>query len=160
MDIESESPQSRSHYKLITIIAVVAVGLIVSVIIFNKRGQHPSQTSVFTQAKLIVNFPLYSPNGYIIDSSSVSSTSQLVNFSYKLNSGSVVVSEQSKPPIMETVKKIKEFSTSIGPAYIADLEGHPTGFILTDKTLVIISKADAAEVDQLQQSMVTFKLVN
>ena len=55
------------------------------------------------------------------------------------------IAQQAKPPTTEEVNKTQEFKLSIGDAYTADVEGRTTGFVKTDKTLIIVS---GASVDQ------------
>jgi hypothetical protein len=102
-----------------------------------------------------VDFPLYYPAvmpesfyaGGRIDDDSRSVTFMLT---YD-NTKPVVVTQQPRPPLMEEVKKISTFTTPLGEAYIADLNGHKAGFLLTDKTLIIVSSLHDVETVDLKE---------
>lgn len=109
------------------------------------------------------NFPLYYadklPAGFVLKESSASQHEGAVFYSYQYNGNDIVVTQQPRPRLMEEVKKTKEFNTSIGKAYIADLEGKITGFIVTDKTLIILSNAAKNDSSALEEIMRNFSTI-
>jgi hypothetical protein len=109
-----------------------------------------------------VGFPLYYPSSLpegftpYQDSARVDAkTAVSYALTYK-ESRKVVIALQPRPPLMEEVNKIREFLTPTGKAYIADLNGHKAGFLLTAETLMIISSTyelDTADLQALLHSM-------
>lgn len=151
---------------LVSAVIVITGGFILFRHYTDKQSSSSSSVSEnpLASIKTEVSFPLYYPDelpeGFELNTSPVSSQSGIVNFSYAYaGNRSMIVTEQPRPPIMEQVQKTKTFKTSVGEAYIADLNGHKTGFIVSDKTLVILSNIDDSYVDQLVQLMSSMKKV-
>jgi hypothetical protein len=99
------------------------------------------------------------PAGFTLKPGSASQEEGVVFYSYDYNDKEIIVTQQPKPKMMERVKKIKEFDTPIGKAYLADLEGRITGFIETDKTLVILNNAATDDKLVLEELMHSFSPV-
>ncbi len=160
----------RGRKKLILIVSVLVilvaggiVGFLISSHLSKKSENSLSKVSEnpLLNIKRSVNFPLYYPNqlpdNFYLDKNSVKKQEETVFYSYSYNGTTIVVTQQTKPPLMEQVKKTKDLETSIGKAYIADLEGKVVGFIVTDKTLVIISNANKNDAEALEEFMKAFK---
>lgn len=127
----------------------------------NKEVEVSQQTiNPLTTVKNSIDFPLYYsdklPSGLTLKENSVSQHEGAVFYSYIYNGAEIIITQQPRPPLMEEVKKTKEFNTLIGKAYIADLEGKVTGFIVTDKTLIILSNAAKNDSMALEELMRNF----
>ncbi len=113
-----------------------------------------------------LTYPLYYPHtlptGFQYVPSSLSVPEEhVLTFSFvSANGAQITITEQPRPALMEEVKKTKKITTAIGDAYIADLEGRTAGFVLTDKTLIIISP-DAKEMNDtiLREFMTTLTML-
>lgn len=141
---------------LCLIIAIVAGSLLY-------RNHHKNQSSyahVFTQLQANSSFPLFSPTTlppqYTFDENSINNQGNVISFNLQTANSKLIVTQQARPPVMEEVKKLTEFTVDGNKAYVADLNGHNTGFILGDKTLVIFSSDQFVDPNQLQSLMTTF----
>jgi hypothetical protein len=95
------------------------------------------------------------PSGFKLATNSVATPeTNLLNYVIAYDTGKrLFVTEQPRPPFMEEVQKKVQFTTYIGKAYIATLGGRTAGFIVTDKTLIIVSAPDKIDDARLRQLM-------
>ncbi len=119
-----------------------------------------------SQAEKDKEYPLYYPaqlpEGFQHDPTTVIIQDVFVSFSITSSVGSTLtVTQQQRPPLMERVQLVGESSkNNLEPGrYVANLEGNYTGLILTDKTLVMISGSEKAELQQLKQLLDSFEKV-
>jgi hypothetical protein len=104
------------------------------------------------QADMPLYFPAPLPAGFEAPASEVGFIEDgVVGFTLVQQEKKLLVTQQVRPSLMEEVNKKVEFTTSVGKAYIADLNGRQTGFLLTSSTLVIITSPDKIGNEQLQQ---------
>jgi hypothetical protein len=141
-------------------VAIILFAIVAGFIAMHKSGSQPEglPAAITSGASIPLYFPHKPPAGFrLIDNSATLNQSDLVSFSLEnTKGGKLQVIEQTKPPIMEEVTKTKEFTTSIGHAYLANLNGHTAGFIVGEKTLVILSEVvpvDDSQLIALMQSM-------
>jgi hypothetical protein len=105
-----------------------------------------------SQADMPLYFPAPLPVGFEAPASEVGFIEDgVVGFTLVQQEKKLLVTQQVRPSLMEEVNKKVEFTTSVGKAYIADLNGRQTGFLLTSSTLVIITSPDKIGNEQLQQ---------
>jgi len=152
---------------LIVGLLLVVVGVSIGAYLLLAGGPSPSASQTQMKEQLAqyrnqVNFPLYAPNklpqGYRMKTDSLSAQNTMVSFILENTGGSpLIVTEQPRPPIMEDVKKVSDVDSPAGKAYIADLGGRYTGFIVADKTLVVISGAQQSESDKLRELLGSFR---
>jgi putative membrane protein len=122
---------------------VSVTGVVVYGMLYLMPNANPFSKEVVAQAK----FPLYYaeklPDDFSLCSEPVKASQDIINFCYHYDNGkTLVVTEQARPQQdMEQVKKIKAFTTDVGRAFIATLNGSTTGMLFTDKTLVILNAA-------------------
>jgi hypothetical protein len=159
-------------------LAVVAILVISAVLItlivadrsdgnkYASNSQNPSQfPSALRTAAKNSDFPVYYPTdlptGFMLSEDSIGSNGGIVyyNFSYG-NDDKLVITQQAKPTLTEEVIKTYEFNTSLGKAYIANLNGNTAGFVIANNTLVILNTSDKIETNDLQQIMVGLQKVN
>jgi hypothetical protein len=122
------------------------------------------QINPLTSLKGNVDYPLYYAKqlsaGFTVKPGSANQAEGIIFYSYDYNGKEIVVTQQPKPKVMERVKKIKEFDTPIGKAYLADLEGRITGFIETnEQTLIILNNAGVDDKLVLEELMHNFSPV-
>ena len=117
----------------------------------------PFSQAVRQQAGFGLYYPAQLPPGFSFNTNSVQVSPNYVLFSFQYDGGFVVITQQPKPAVMEKLSKTKEFKTASGQAFIADVNGKAVGFLLTDKTLVIISGIDKANADKLELLLRSFK---
>lgn len=126
----------------------------------DNKGLDKAARLQFIDQQKFADFPVYypatPPEGYKIDPSSIMAQGQTFSFTAMAPNGTkLVVIEQARPPVMEQVTKIKDVTTGIGKAYVADLNGQKAGFIIGKKTLITISaaNADGNQITALIQSL-------
>lgn len=155
---DSQHTPSRTTKKIVVwLCLVVLLGLGVGLGLFAVSSQKPNQAETLPSSVVsAVNFPLYYPKplpaGWQLNANSPNVfENNVINFSLNNQKAAsqVVITEQRKPPVIEEVTKTKKFKTSLGDAYLADLNGHTAGFILADKTLIILSTSGHVADDQL-----------
>lgn len=158
----------RSHLKLIVL---GLVGLAVTCLLVywlflrsDHSGINEATYQQFVSWGKSTTFPVYYPGalpeGYGIETNSISSKTTTYSFIVTAPNGiNLVVIEQPRPMVIERVTKTKDIATSLGKAYLANLNGQQAGFILTDKTLVTISSANASG-DQLTQVIQSLRPLN
>jgi hypothetical protein len=78
---------------------------------------------------------------------------EVVEFSLLYRDRRLIITQQPRPAVMEEVNKKTEFITPVGKAYIADLNGRQTGFLLAKETLVIVTSPDGVGSEQLKQAL-------
>jgi hypothetical protein len=146
----------------VLVLAVIAVVILIGSLILiwqlvhlHSHTDHTGVPADLTRAATIVHYPLYYPSplpvGWKLEDHSLQITGEYANFALLGTGIKVTVNEQPKPINIEQVKKIKEFDTGAGHAYIADLEGHTVGFLATDKTLVNITGANSSQNTELEE---------
>jgi flagellar basal body-associated protein FliL len=163
-----EPRENKNTYKIALIVCgalLVIAGLAVTFLLLkpddtSKPRQNSSESTLSTlqKAQSQIDFPAYYPQDlpeeFNLDTNSVNTQGGILIFSYSYSGGKMLnVTQQPKPPIMESVNKTKEFDVPAGKAYLADLEGKNTGFIVTDETLIILSNAGKDDNDKLEQIM-------
>ena len=96
-------------------------------------------------------FPLYClkalPDGATIPNNSVATHEGVVMFTLDKGANHITVSQQARPKFMEEVEKVKEVAVPAGKAYVAKLNTRTVGFLVTDKTLVIVSSIQPMDTD-------------
>lgn len=107
-----------------------------------------------------VNFPIYYPAslpaGYEL--SDARAQGSIVNIYYRYaTSKQLIITEQPRPLNIEEVTKTKEFTTPIGPAYLANLNGRTAGFVRADKTLIILTSSADITTSDLEQVMMNLQ---
>ena len=138
--------------------ALALVAFAGTLTVLNALGNKGYDAEVYA-AQQSVGFPLYHPkklpSGFTPtkDGSSGTVRGGVVNLTVETWGKKVVISQQARPKLMEEVTKTKEWVASIGKAYIANLNEHVTGFIVTDKTLIIFSSADTVDTARLTDLM-------
>lgn len=175
--VQTNQPLAKISYRrrrpivligLVAAIILIASTVAVTIAIVSHKQTVTSTTNALLRsladAQSKANFPLYYstklPAGFTPDVTTLQASIDLVSFSYNFAGGTIIATQQPRPRDIEEVPKTREFKTSIGPAYIADLNGHTTGFAQSDKTLIILSSGDKVSADQLQQMLMSLKPVN
>jgi hypothetical protein len=155
--------------KMKSLVFIIAAALIVAtgLIIARHSNTRPTAVSISSTNPLSgvegqVNFPLYIPGnlpqGFSVVPYTANVQNGIVSFKVNYNSGQkIIVTEQARPQAIEQVVKSRQFTTPAGDGYIADLNGHTTGFIQNSKTLIIFSSALSPDSDVLEQLMTGFK---
>ena len=113
-------------------------------------------TSQLRQLQMAAPTPLYAPTPLPPDFEVVADSvgfleDGVASFSLLYKDKTVIVTEQPRPRLMEEVSKRVQFTTPEGNAYIADLNGRHSGFLVTTETLIIVSSPDRLGNDQLRQ---------
>lgn len=134
--------------------ALFLVSLLFGFWVFAK--QEPANKEL-TALKDSASFPVYYPKplpqGFNLAGTPPSSANNLAIYQIVYKDTTISVTQQQRPKIMEEVNKVKQWPAPTGEAYIADLDGHMTGFIKTDKTLIIFSSTEKLEAELLAQLM-------
>ena len=124
---------------------------------------NPASSENFREELRTVNvdFPLYYidelPESVKFSSNSVDETAGVVAYTLTQNGNNISVTQQPRPALMEEVKKIKDIPSPLGKAYIAILGQRSAAFLVTDKTLIIISSTqslDGSTLETLVRGMV------
>ncbi|HSX17215.1 MAG TPA: hypothetical protein VLH86_03885 [Patescibacteria group bacterium] len=139
-----------------------SVGLWAALKHSNGSGATPALPSSMTSsAKIPLYFPKHLSEFHLVAGSAALEQPTLANFTLQSTNGAqLIIIEQSRPPIMEEVTKTREFNTSIGHAYLANLNGRTAGFIVTSKTLIIINKVGSIDDQRLVDLMNSMTSVN
>jgi hypothetical protein len=150
-------PRRRIRVKPIAL-ALVAVVMAIAAAAFFLIHREDSRKAQFQAAQEVLSLPIYYPSavpeGFKLDSSSIRAGRQIMQFTLVYADAKLlIVTEQPRPANMEQVVKTKQFDLAIGKAYIADLNGHRSGFVLAPKTLVIVSGTDNPSGDRLERVM-------
>lgn len=120
-----------------------------------RSGGHDTLQENLKRSQTSSGFPLYypvkMPDSFATEGSIDEVKEQAVVFTLAYDDKEVVVTQQPRPPLMEEVKKIRQFTTPLGEAYIANLNGAKAGFIVTERTLIIISSQDTIASEDLEQ---------
>jgi hypothetical protein len=149
------SPKNRVVLKFLLGI-VVALTLVVGGLGWLLLNQPTPQASLRTsleQLQSSVGFPLYYPTtlpeNFVLQPPTAKKDSATITFTMTYDKDkTAVVIQQARPPLMEEVTKTQEFTTRAGQAYIANLNGKRAGFLVTDKSLVMLtSQFDLATED-------------
>ncbi len=145
---------------------IVGVALVLSAALTGASIWFYSQAAAQTQLRpqlqeISVSFPLFYPqklpDGFTEVAHSAGLQDGVVMFALTKGDAKVIVTEQPRPKLMEEVNKIKDVSVPVGKAYIATLNEHMAGFLVTDKTLIILSTTQTLDVgvfEALLQAMV------
>ena len=165
-DTSQDTAEHPAHTKRPSILGllwgVVAVLVALTVVLGGLTLKSMSEASEdlhssLEQIQSDIDFPLYYPSTLPKDfglqnTSPSADGNAAVNYTltYK-DTIKIVVTQQPRPKLMEEVNKIREFNTPVGKAYVANLNGRKAGFLLTEKTLMIISSSHEMEVADLQQ---------
>lgn len=97
-------------------------------------------------------YPSRLPAGFSSDGGSVTALEgRGIHFTIVSGDKKIFVTEQLRPRLMEEVTKTQEFTTSIGQAYLTDLNGRLAVFLLAPETLVIVTSSKNAEAGVLRQ---------
>lgn len=125
---------------VVIVLALVVAGL--GWLLLNKSTPDALKTRL-EQLESSVNFPLYypttMPEGLALNSTAKKDSDTITfTLTYDEDKTAVVI-QQARPPLMEEVTKTREFKTRAGKAYIANLNGKRAGFLVTDKSLVMLT---------------------
>lgn len=105
-----------------------------------------------------VSFPVYAPDrelpGFILDEASTSATSQVVTYNYTYDdTKKLIISIQPMSSDIDPnqFRPTKEFTTTIGKAYIVDLDSRTTAAVVTDESFILINAPSGIAVDAMEQ---------
>jgi len=175
--VTSVSPASkpRKSHKLVVVImislAVIIGGAYATYSYFQSKNKTASTSGekansslelkrLLTQAKSSIPFPVYYPDnlpaGMSFKKDSFTAQNDIINFSLTSNGGTIIVTQQQRPPFIEETDKIKTVQSAIGTAYLSNVSGRTTGFIINDRTLVILSGATITNVTDLEKLLASF----
>lgn len=166
MDERSEVPIEKTgdvkkRYIFICSVVAAAVLLLTGWILLNRAPQNELERQIKdTQASITFSlyYPQRLPTGCTFDDQNgVTANGTLVTFKIACNDATMNITEQVRPVEIETVRKIVTLNSSLGQEYVANLDGHLVGFILTDQTLVIISPDQQLEdASPIQSLLIAF----
>jgi len=138
-----------SHNRLAIIIggAIVSVALAILAILY--INQHTALTGLprdsYKDLTFQVFFPKHPPQGFQLDRSSISSTSQVLAYKYDYEGKKpVYVSIQPLDPQLDitSFKPTREIGTDIGHGYLAEYDTRTTIAIIAGKSMVLINSPD------------------
>jgi hypothetical protein len=144
------------------VLFLLFLGGALSLLFLHSRGPNHNDGEELKQLLPAVNYTIYYPTedlSYNLLPNSVSYQRGIVSYIYKYGKDTINITEQPKPPVIEQVTKTDKFSTTIGQAYLADLNGKTAGFIDADKTLVILTSS-SNNSDKLRKIMENFQKLN
>lgn len=159
------SHRRRALAYLLLVISSVFVLSAIGIIALHLRAPAPSFFPA--RIKQSVDFPLYYPQdppaGLTLDKTSFSSTDQVVLYDY-IYSGSkrLIVSIQPRTNGVDpsSFNPTKQFTTSIGEAYLVSLDTRTTAAIMGDKSWVLINAPDVIDTDTLTAFINSLKPAN
>lgn len=158
----------RIRPKTIIICSVVVVLALIIGLSYKQDNANPAKKALPATSNSVpqsvinsVNFPVYYPaslpSGYQFNGAEAQGT--IVNLFYSFDgSKQLIITQQPKPVLIEEVTKTKEFSTTIGEAYLANLNGRTVGFVRTEKTLIILTSASEFISSDIEQLMLNLQL--
>lgn len=151
MDKPEKHRKSWLKYVVILVAALIIIGIVWVIFAGRAKSEVPAEV---ISAKATTSFPLYYPqplpDGFSSTSNSLNVTDGALMFNVTDRKGNaVVVTQQPRPQLTEEVTKTKQFSTPIGNAFLAQLNGRTVGFIYTEKTLIIVSSTNEVDDDDL-----------
>lgn len=110
--------------------------------------------AVVEQSNIAIYAPVKPPTGFSLQTNSISSTQEAFVYSYSYENGktlAITVQPLPKGFNASQFKPDKEVQTSIGRAYIVDLEMRTTAAIVTEDSLIFINAPQKIGVDVLEQ---------
>lgn len=135
---------------IIGVLGVAVLGLIFTIL--NLVVPRDQSTRIPTEVTNSVSFPVYYPAKLpegIEVSTDFETSRSVVSSTYTYGGGKkLIMAQQTRPPITEDVKKTRDIQTSLGKAYIADLNGRTVGFVYTEKSLIILS-TDGSKISDI-----------
>jgi hypothetical protein len=155
---------SRRRRLMLASGALAAAVILVAVAFFLIFGHTSPARSALSQAQQKVTFPLYypesTPEGFTFDKDSVSATDQVVLYSYSYDGDKrLLVTVQSGKFDSGQFKATSDFTTTMGHAYIVDLDDRTTAAIVGEQSWVIINAPNKIAVDKLTAFINSLRLV-
>lgn len=151
--------------KQVTITGCVAVLLAIAALVWAFRPIAPTDTGNPITASLSkqVGFTLYYPDAaadvtYVHQSLTTQNNSITFTLSLK-NTGRILVTEQSAGQTVDGLTKSQQFTTPIGPAYLATASGTTTGVISAQTTTIVVNPVGQTSDADLSQVMQQFRPV-
>lgn len=112
------------------------------------------------QLRVPLYVPASLPADYEVVSGSVGFLEEgVAGFTMRYKDKELFIAQQARPPLMEEVNKKEQFTTPGGKAYIADLNGKLTGFLVTQQTLIIVSSPDKVGSAQLKEILQSIRKI-
>lgn len=96
------------------------------------------------------------PSGFEVLENSIQTHEGVIMFSITSGENQITITQQQRPKLMEEVNKQKDVAHPAGKAYIARLGERVVGFLVTDKTLLIISSTHNLEINTLEELLKAF----
>lgn len=143
------------------VVVLVLVGGTI-VILWKVGGANPSPipSQVTKQVKFSLYYPKELPSGYILDQNSITSEHDTVVYTLQSADKSIVVTQQPNPQEKILFERLGGFSplgTSVGQAYIGQVDGRQVVLAQTATTLITITAGDGtarADLENITQNLI------